>query len=67
MADDPAPEPDVLRAIELADGYVAEAEDALWTAASETDGELAESIEQVTRDVWGVQQRLEELRERLED
>ena len=67
MGDSPSPEPDVLRALQLADGYLDEAEDLLWAAATESSAdEVSAPIEELTQDVWDVQAQLEALREEFE-
>ncbi|WP_324664983.1 hypothetical protein [Haloarcula sediminis] len=67
MGDPPSPDPDVLRALQLADGYLDEAEDLLWTAATESGSEeVSASIEELTQDVWDLQGRLEALQEEFE-
>ncbi|PSP65163.1 hypothetical protein BRC76_00415 [Halobacteriales archaeon QH_8_67_36] len=50
----PAPaETDVFRALELADGHLDEAEELLWTAATEgSANDVSAPIEELTRDVW---------------
>jgi len=68
MGDPTSPDQDVLRALELADGYLDEAEDLLWAAATESNAEdISEPIEELTQDVWDVQARLEALREEFDD
>ena len=67
MGDTPSPDSDVLRALELADGYLDEAEDLLWAAASEsTADEVSAPIEELTQDVWDVQSQLETLRQEFD-
>jgi len=67
MGDPPSPDPDVLRALQLADGYLDEAEDLLWAAATESSAdEVSAPIEELTQDVWDVQARLESLREEFD-
>jgi len=64
MGDPPSPDPDVRRALELADGYLDEAEDLLWAAATESSAdEVSAAIEELTQDVWDVQSRLHTLKE----
>ncbi|MFC6756775.1 MULTISPECIES: hypothetical protein [Haloarcula] len=67
MGDPPSPDQDVLRALELADGYLDEAEDLLWAAATESSADdVSAPIEELTQDVWDVQARLETLQEEFE-
>jgi hypothetical protein len=50
---------DVGRALELADGYLSEAETVLWTAAAEAESaDKIEAIEALTQEVWQVQHQL---------
>jgi len=67
MVEPPSHDPDVLRALQLADGYLDEAEDLLWTAASESSAEeISGPIEELTQDVWDLQARLETLQEEFD-
>jgi len=67
MEDGPSPDPDVLRALDLADGYLDEAEDLLWSAATQSDAaEVASPIEELTQDIWDLQTRLDALKNELE-
>ena len=67
MGDAPSPDRDVLRALKLADGYLDEAEDLLWTAATESSADdVSDPIEELTQDVWDLQVRLERLREEFD-
>jgi len=67
MGEPPSPDPDVLRALELADGYLDEAEDLLWAAATEsTVDDISRPIEELTQDVWEMQSQLEALKEELD-
>lgn len=67
MADSPSPDPDIVRALELADGYLNEAEDLLWAAASEsTADEIRRPIEDVTQELWELQSELETLTDEFE-
>ena len=51
------------RALDLADGYLSEAEAVLWTAAAESDSaEVADTVETLTEDLWELQHRLRDLR-----
>lgn len=68
MADGPSPDPDIVRALELADGYLTEAEDLLWTAASEsTANEIRQPIEDITQELWELQSELETLTDEFEN
>ncbi|MDS0282762.1 hypothetical protein [Haloarcula onubensis] len=67
MGDPPSSESDVLRALELAEGYLDDAEDLLWTAATESaEDDVSAPIEELTQDVWDVQSRLEALKDDLD-
>lgn len=68
MVSGPSPDPDTVRALELADGYLTEAEDLLWTAASESPSEdVREPIQNITQELWEVQSQLETLTDEFED
>jgi hypothetical protein len=68
MVDGPSPDPDIVRALELADGYLSEAEDLLWTAASESSAdEIRKPIEDVTQELWELQAELETLTDDFEN
>jgi len=67
MGDAPSPDPDIVRALELADGYLTEAETLLWTATSERAAdEIREPIEDVTEGLWEIQSQLETLTNEFE-
>ena len=64
MGELPSPEPDIYRAMELADGYLSDAEHVLWRAAAETDNpELTTRIENLTQEMWTIQQELQDIQE----
>jgi hypothetical protein len=68
MVSGPSPDPDTVRALELADGYLTEAEDLLWTAASESPSEdVREPIQNITQELWEVQSQLETLTDEFEE
>lgn len=68
MVSGPSPDPDIVRAIELADGYLTDAEDLLWTAASESTSEdVREPIENITQELWELQSQLETVTDELEE
>lgn len=59
---------DVGRALELADGYLSEAENVLWTAASEAESaDKSEAIEALTQELWRVQHQLQEFQSQYDD
>ncbi len=67
MGNGPSPDPDIMKSVELADKYLTEAEDLLWTAASENhDDEVREPIEDVTQELWEIQSQLNELTDEFE-
>jgi hypothetical protein len=56
------------RALELAEGYLESAENVLWTTTGEIDSkEVSNSFEQLTEELWGVQQQLYDLQEQIDD
>ena len=60
-------DPDVVRALELADGRLEDAENVLWNASRRaTSTEQAAAIEDLTRELWAVQHRLNDLQRELE-
>lgn len=67
MGESPSPDPDIYRALELADGYLSDAEHVLWKAAAETDNpELTTSIEDLTQEIWTIQQDLQDIQDSRE-
>ena len=68
MQDDATAEQEALRAVELADGYLDEAEDVLWTTVTEIEStDVGAELEEVTESIWDVQVQLYELRDHLEE
>jgi cob(I)alamin adenosyltransferase len=65
MDEDGFSEGDLSRTLDLADGYLDEAESVLWTATVEGP-ELTDRLENLTREVWTVQQQLQDLQAELE-
>lgn len=60
-------EDDVNRTLDLAYGYLEEAENVLWNYSSETDSEdVAEACEELTREVWELQHRITDLQRKFE-
>lgn len=57
---------EVVRALDLADGYLTEAEEVLWTVTDEGDTEVTERVEELTEDLWRLQHRLRDLREEVD-
>ena len=58
---------EVVRALDLADGYLTEAEEVLWTVTEDGDAEVEERVEDLTEDLWRLQHRLRDLREEVDD
>ena len=58
---------EVVRALDLADGYLTEAEEVLWTVTEDGDAEVEERVEALTEDLWRLQHRLRDLREEVDD
>lgn len=57
----PRPE-EVVRALQLADGYLAEAQDVLWdTAAAFSDEKRNHELEALTEEIWTLQSRIYDL------
>lgn len=60
-------EQEILRALEVANNHLEEAEDVLWTATSQADSaEHATDLEALTRGVWDAQHKLMDLKRKLE-
>ena len=58
---------DVVSALSLADRHIEDAENVLWNATKETDEEdVAAALEELTRDVWDLQHRIEDVRRTIE-
>jgi hypothetical protein len=61
-------EQEALRALELADGYLEDAENVLWTAAIETNAEqVCVPLEELTEQIWEIQQQLYDLQDQIEE
>lgn len=55
------------RAVEIANGHIAEAEDILWTVANSVESdEYADELEDVTRAIWDIQHQLMDLQRALD-
>lgn len=66
MADDPLTEQDALRALEIANNHLKEAENVLWTAANRVESaEITDEMESVTRRVWNAQHELLDVQQKL--
>jgi len=61
-------EQEAQRALELAEGYLESAENVLWRSTVEIDShEVSNSLEELTEELWGVQQQLYDLKEQIDD
>lgn len=61
-------EPEINRAVERAQTRIEEAENILWTVATQPEiAGQAIDIEAVTRDVWEIQNKLTDIQEKLAD
>ncbi len=58
---------DLERTLELADGYLEEAESVLWTTSKEADSEeVRVALEDLSRDIWEIQHKISDLQRELE-
>jgi hypothetical protein len=56
-----------LQALELADGYLDEAQDVLWNTASELpDNTESHQLEELTEEIWTIQHQLIDLQQEVE-
>jgi hypothetical protein len=68
LSGDGLTEADAERVLELADGYLKDAENVLWNASKVADrDDLATELEALTRSVWNLQHQVDDLRRTLED
>jgi hypothetical protein len=68
LSGDGLTEADVDRVLELADGYLEDAENVLWNASKVADrDDLATELEALTRSIWNLQHQVDDLRRTLED
>lgn len=68
MSDDEFSEADLRRTLDLAAGYLDDAETVLWRATSEpSPSAVEEELEALSHDVWTLQERLRDLRAELGD
>lgn len=67
MPDQQPPPEEVLRALQLADGYLAEAQDILWdTAVAFSAEERNHELEALTEEIWTLQTRISDLQQEFE-
>ena len=57
---------DLRRVLEIADGHLEDAENVLWNASKRADADHATEIEALTRSVWDLQHRIDDLQGELE-
>jgi len=68
LSGDGLTEADAERVLELADGYLEDAENVLWNASKVADrDDLATELEALTRSIWNLQHQVDDLRRTLED
>ena len=68
MSDGGFAEEDVRRAVGIAERHLEEAENALWDASKDVaDEDLASELESLTRSVWDLQHRIDDLQRGLEE
>lgn len=59
---------EALRALDLAEGHLEDAENVLWTTAAEIESEdTATELENLTDTIWDVQLQLSELQDQLNE
>lgn len=67
MGEDSFTEEDVLRALEIANNHLEEAENVLWAAATQAESpEQTTDVEAVTQSVWDAQHDILDLKRELE-
>lgn len=67
MAEPELADGEVVRALDLADGYLTEAEELLWAVANDGDrADVRDDVSDITEDIWRVQHRLRDLREEVD-
>lgn len=67
MNDEKLSEQEVQQILEVSEGYLEEAENALWTAAERAEADdISQEVEELTRLVWDVQHSLYDLQRALE-
>jgi hypothetical protein len=57
---------EVVRALDLADGYLTDAEEVLWSVTEGDDTETGDRIADLTEDLWDLQHRLRDIREDID-
>jgi hypothetical protein len=67
MAEGRLSEEDITRTLEIADGYLEEAENVLWNSSKEVDSaEVATALDDLTHDVWDLQHKIRDLQRELD-
>ena len=65
MTDSSDSELEVLRALQIVDNHLNEAESTLWNVSADREY-LDNQLDDLTQDIWTLQQSIEELQTRLE-
>ncbi|MFT4922063.1 MAG: hypothetical protein ACI8XM_001273 [Haloarculaceae archaeon] len=66
MGDHGMGEAETARALELAEGYLKDAENVLWEASSQADSpERAADLEELTGEIWEIEHAIEDLKRDL--
>lgn len=58
---------EVVRALDLADGYLSDAEEVLWAVTEDGEDEAVERVEELTEELWRLQHRLRDFRAEVDD
>lgn len=66
MVEEEFSEADLQRTLDLAAGYLNEAETVLWQATTEGSTDVTDQLEDLTHNVWAVQQQLQDLQAELD-
>lgn len=67
MPDQQLPPQEILRALNLADGYLSEAQDVLWNTSPEFSGDARnQQLEELTEEIWTLQSQIYDLQQELE-
>ena len=57
---------DLRRVLEIADSHLEDAENVLWNASKRAGADHATEVEALTRSVWDLQHRIDDLQRELE-
>lgn len=67
MSDEQFPSERVVEAVEVADGYLHRAQNALWNTAFELpDNAESRQLEELTEEIWEIQHQLNDLQQEVE-